>query len=773
MDTQGNVWARLADVLVPAWCVSVRKLLVVAAVIGWGGSWSAAEVSPSAREARPLPFLWGAQYYRAPTPEETCWEGDLRTMREQGFNAVKFWVQWRGSHAERGRFDFGDLDRLMALAAKNGLKVTLNTIFDVAPVWLYERYPDAKQVRWDGSIVEPQAVQHRQLGGFPGPCYRHPGALRERQRFMRALLEHFRESPALDMVDVWNEPEQNGLDRAPTLSRTTCYCPHCRAAFLVWLKGKYRTLEHLNRVWGRVYGAWEQVETPRDARAGYTDFIDWREFHLDGMTAEAEWRLRMVRELAPRATSYLHVVPNTMRIFNAVTCVDDFALARECDVFAGTTFAGAIFSTELLSAAQGRITYNVECHINGGQTSLHQKVIRLQDIRREFLPQLGLGIRGFLFWQYRPEVLGGESPAWCLVRPDGTPRPATVAAREFWSGLQPHAGRLMSCSGPVPRVAIWKSRRNELFHFASDGDFAKLADAVEAYTEALYWNSVPCKYVDSKLLENGGLDGIRLLIMPSGYCLSEPEARALDRWVRGGGVLLSEAHLGGYNDTTGRHSGPVPGCGLAESWGLRETESTASVHLAQSLGKEAFAADMNPDVRKAFEHFGVTGGKFYPIVLSKGVALAGCDRFAALGGEELQVEGTYADGVPVIVSKQVGTGRVIYCGTNPGQGRARLPEGFRELVRRALCAAEIKPVLGCRTDEPETVRVDVIGDDELRPAFITVFNRTARQQALALSGTGRYRGVYSGMELMLENAGTLRLPPDFAELFVREETAPR
>jgi hypothetical protein len=38
---------------------------------------------------------------------------------------------------------------------------------------------------------------------------------------------------------------------------------------------------------------------------------------------------------------------------------------------------------------------------------------------------------------------------------------------------------------------------------------------------------------------------------------------------------------------------------------------------------------------------------------------------------------------------------------------------------------------------------------------------------------GRYRGVYSGMELMLENAGTLRLPPDFAELFVREETAPR
>ncbi|HYE07314.1 MAG TPA: hypothetical protein VEL07_17500 [Planctomycetota bacterium] len=29
-----------------------------------------------------LPFLWGAQYYRAPTPESDCWEGDLaRTTR--------------------------------------------------------------------------------------------------------------------------------------------------------------------------------------------------------------------------------------------------------------------------------------------------------------------------------------------------------------------------------------------------------------------------------------------------------------------------------------------------------------------------------------------------------------------------------------------------------------------------------------------------------------------------------------------------------------------
>ena len=68
------------------------------------------------------------------------------------------------------------------------------------------------------------------------------------------------------------------------------------------------------------------------------------------------------------------------------------------------------------------------------------------------------------------------------------------------------------------------------------------------------------------MLARGELDGLELLIMPNGYFLTEPEATALDAWVRGGGVLLCDAHLGGYNGTTGRHSRTVPGCGLAEAW---------------------------------------------------------------------------------------------------------------------------------------------------------------------------------------------------------------
>src|SRR5256885_329647 len=175
-------------------------------------------VNISTMNEQQLPFLFGAQYYRAPTPERECWATDLAKMKDLGFTQVKYWVQWRWAHRAQDRFYWDDLDELMDLAAKNGIGVTLNTIMDVSP---------------------------------------------------------------------------------------------------------------------RCYEKWEEVELPRQS-ACVTDFIDWREFHLDTMTAEARWRLQTVRELDPKNVAYLHVVPNTMTMFNSVTGVDDFDIAPMCDIWAAT-----------------------------------------------------------------------------------------------------------------------------------------------------------------------------------------------------------------------------------------------------------------------------------------------------------------------------------------------------------------------------------------------------------------------------------------------------
>jgi len=369
---------------------------------------------------RTLPFIYGAQYFRDPTPDRRHWDRDMAQMRELGMDAIKFWAQWRWIHREQDVFHFDTLDELMDLAQKHGLQVTINTIFDVSPLWLYETYPDAKMVLADGLAVEPHAVLSRQGGGGPGPCYCHPDALEERKRFMRALLERYASHPALKMVDVWNEPEQTMRGRLPDMATMPCYCDNCHAALIEYLKARYGTIDQLNEVWGRCYSRWEQVEIPRESGACFSDFIDWRECKLDVMTAEAKWRLDMVEECAPEQVGYLHVVPSTLRIFNALTGVDDFALSENSgEVFAGTTVPGEHCKVQLRSAARGKVIYNAESHINAGQCMLHPKRIDHRALRHDFIAQIAQGIRGFLFWQFRPETLGGEAPAWGVSRPDG------------------------------------------------------------------------------------------------------------------------------------------------------------------------------------------------------------------------------------------------------------------------------------------------------------------------------------------------------------------
>ena len=75
----------------------------------------------------------GVQYYRAPFPEQKYWEDDFKKIRDSGLNTVQLWVLWAWVEAVPGRFEFGDYDRLMELADKNGLGVILSTIAEIQP----------------------------------------------------------------------------------------------------------------------------------------------------------------------------------------------------------------------------------------------------------------------------------------------------------------------------------------------------------------------------------------------------------------------------------------------------------------------------------------------------------------------------------------------------------------------------------------------------------------------------------------------------------------
>ena len=697
-------------------------------------------------------FIFGVQYYRAPTPSCDDWESDLANIKAAGFSDVKFWVQWRWTHRAEDSFYFDDIDELMDLAYKNGLRVTLNVIFDVAPGWILKKYPESKILLANGRTVEPHAEGHRQIGGFPGTCYSHKKALEARKQFLKKTVERYKDHPALYMWDVWNEPEQCGTYRYAKADELSCFCDNCREDFIVWLKTKYKTIEKLNEVWGRCYDDFGDIELPTE-RFTFADFMDFREFNLDKMTAEGLWRLRLTKSIDSEHPVYLHVVPNTSSIFNALTGVDDFALAKECDVFASTNFAKPIWSVLTTSAGYGKTCYNVECHIGSGNTKMHQKQITLNDMVKDLVPQMGMGIKGFMFWQYRPEVLGHEAPAWGVTKPDGSMGSVGIAAEEFISRLRPYTDEIMKADAPKWEIAVWKGRKNEILSFCINNELQSFAKSIEAYVNAVYYGNYNCRIVDDKTVESG-LDGIKLLIMPCCYEADERLIGAVDSFVKRGGTLLCEAHLGGYNADNGRHSYTMPGCGADELWGIHEVYTTSSYHLKSIVnGETADTSGFVDDVKKAIDAYGLNGGKNFAIKTNIGITLTGAERFACLDGDGAEVIGTF-NGEPCIVKKEYGKGTIYYCGTNLGEGAENGSEAFSEFVSYIAksAGAEKNPY-----SAGYGVHTDRITDN-----IIAVNNAAETDAVIELDG--KFTSLFGSAP----KDGTYVIPAESADILIKE-----
>jgi beta-galactosidase len=401
----------------------------------------------------------------------------------------------------------------------------------------------------------------------------------------------------------------------------------------------------------------------------------------------------------------------------------------------------------------------VESHINGGTITMHQAVIDENDLLNDFLPQVGMGIKGFMFWQFRPEILGKESPNWGVLNIDGSDRVVTKAAEKFGKTLKPYKDKLMKSFPKQAEVAIWKSQKNEIFHYCEYGDFNSLAASINAYSDFLYKHSYAFNYVNSEMLNE--LSQYKVLIMPSAYYLTQQEAIAIDVFVNNGGVLLSEAHLGAYNDDKGRHCYNMPGFGLHEKWGINEVETSTTYRLKMPQ-KEEVDLDVVADVKKFLKDFGTTGGKYVPIAMKDGTVLWGAFRFAKLEADNATALGSFTKDYPTIITKKVGKGKVWYCGTNIGEGSQKDEKGFNKFLNNILVESGVKTELDANKKD---VWVKGLYEKE-KLNFMVVRNMDSEDSSVKLNFKGKAKGLFSGMEI--ESGENISLSKGFCDLFVVE-----
>ena len=78
-----------------------------------------------ALEAADPIFPYGAVYFRKSNPPEDDWSRDHQTAAKMGMNTFRHWFMWSAIEVAPGKYDWRDYDRMLDLAAQNGIKVVL------------------------------------------------------------------------------------------------------------------------------------------------------------------------------------------------------------------------------------------------------------------------------------------------------------------------------------------------------------------------------------------------------------------------------------------------------------------------------------------------------------------------------------------------------------------------------------------------------------------------------------------------------------------------
>lgn len=681
---------------------------------------------------------FGAQYYRPPFPDRTCWERDFLNMKQLGFHVVKLWAVWNDIEREPDHFVFDDLDRLTELAGKNGLKVIINTIPEGAPYWLYEAYPDCLYETVEGKKITMGGPANLPTGGWPGLCMDNPEVSDLVCNFIFRTAEHYRDNSSVIILDVWNEPHLEPM--FDYKNELLCACGASKRAFRDWLKVRYGSLERLNEAWFRRYSDWEEIVPP--PRFGtYTDMMDWRRFWLYNLAEWLKRRVEAARRGAPGKLIQTHSASADYMGASSngalgIELSDEFLLAREVDVFGLSSFPkwlmgetkrdydlSHLLQSEIICAAsREKVFYQAELQGGAGVPGfLAHKVPKREDIRIWNWNTIAAGGKGVVYWQYAPEPAGMESPGFGLTGFNGENTERSLEAGRCAKLFEAYE---LDRSRPVPAInGIYLSRNADLLLFAAGAQEEKYAHSIYGVFKSCTEGGIPVRFVHGDYMESAWEEGLRVLYVPMALSLSDEEQSRILEFAGMGGRVVLEAAAGLYSEmgeiSAGGSSSPCP-------------------MLEAAFGAEEISLDAGDGEIPVLDKVGA--------VLCEGLYYRQTMK-AARG----KVTGWFEDGTPAMAEVEYGKGVIRWTGTFPGAAvkdagsRAAAEfiqkqfkaEGYSlfsvleapELIVRLL-QTENGPVMAVVNQTPES-----------RPLFAR--ERTGKEWSLEVPG-------YDGVLLILE-----------------------
>ncbi|MGD0580892.1 MAG: beta-galactosidase, partial [Bryobacteraceae bacterium] len=579
------------QMIVPPFCNTTLLTLFFLASVGASAQQAQAEVF------FPMSVWYGGGKARAPMLERdplskvAVWRKDLAQIRQLGFNSVRCWIDWSSGEPEEGHYRFETIDVILKLAEEQGLKVIVQVYMDSAPAWVGKKYPDALFVSSSGDAIYPESS--------PGYCRDHLGVRELELKFYTALAQRVRESPAFLGWDLWSEPHVINWATPTFIDHPEfCFCKNSVARFRAWLRKKYGTLDALNEAWYRGFSDWEEVEPNRlSTILSYTDFIDWKQFIADKLGEDLRDRYAAVKQVDRHAVATSHAAG--IGLFSSPLWwegqSDDWTMTSQVDYY-GTSFypkhsafvdrdyqfRGALldFTRSFGFADGGRGFWIGEMQAGFGTIAMNvSPTVTPQDLRIWTWSALSRGAKAINYYAWYPMSTGYESGGFGMIQLDGTVTERSRVAGAIAHIVNQHQQLFIDARPPRAEVAIVYNplsyfiggRQREAAYGGPQGEVAGIErDSMMGIYRALFPTNVALDFIHIRHLSPELLRQYKLVLLPFPLMIPSSSAVQLKAYVQNGGTLVAEARLG-WSSEKGSSSPTIPGMGLHELMGCRET----------------------------------------------------------------------------------------------------------------------------------------------------------------------------------------------------------
>lgn len=500
-------------------------------------------LSMAAATAPATPLHIGTAWYPEQWPESR-WDADLTLMQQAHLNVVRVGeFAWSTMEPSEGHYDFGWLDRAIALAAKHGISVVLGTPTAAPPAWLTTKYPDTLRVDEDG-----QRAEHGNRVQF--------SCTSPRYRILAAGIAHemavrYGHNPN---VIGWQIDNEIG---APTFDS------YAKDQWHAWLAHKYGTIAELNRRWTTAY--WSQTYDNFDEVPFHSThenpglLLDYKHFVTDTWASYIQNQIDAIRSAAdPRQ----FITTNTMKWYSVY---DHYVIHRNLDIAAWDDYfptgrpdpeANGL-AHDLVRGYKQKNFWVMETEpafVNWAPINIALP----PGVTREMAWQaIGHGADAVLYWQWRSALNGQEQYHGTLLGADGLPVPVYAEIKKVGAEFQ-LASPVLSGTSPHSRVAILQSYDS---HWAIDFQrHTTLFDYPQAVLDFYQAVSPIAQSVDV-ISPNADLSSYSVVFAPSLNVIGEGLAKHLIAYVRAGGHLVLGPRSGMKDDfnalNTERQPGPL------------------------------------------------------------------------------------------------------------------------------------------------------------------------------------------------------------------------